>query len=247
METIKGGSMRFAIIISAVLVLFSPQFNIQAAPQDTLNIRRGLAVGRILTVEQDDRVGTGFAAGDKKYIYTCAHVALSDTMRFWPLGNSYWYKITLKWILDEYDLAVFERSAGEQECILPLGSFKSSNPGDSIITFGWKSNNLLQTDKTIITAYGSVINETETVDFLEFYAEAVPGYSGGPVLNFNGEVIGMMREAWTKQGIKGGSKILTIRAFSTDLLRILDKNLRKSISSDSTDSSTMKLMKMLEK
>jgi len=64
------------------------------------------------------------------------------------------------------------------------------------------------------------MNEGRVIDFLEFEGQGRPGYSGGAVLNSRGEIVAVMREAWTKQGVKGGPPILINRAFSLELLTL---------------------------
>lgn len=72
-----------------------------------------------------------------------------------------------------------------------------------------------------MTAVGSALNEGRSVDFIEFEGKAVPGSSGGPVFDNAGNVIGLIREAWTKKGIKGGTEAPMNRAFSIGNLSIL--------------------------
>ncbi len=55
-----------------------------------------------------------------------------------------------------------------------------------------------------ISAIGEVDYQGNIVDFVEFIGEAIPGFSGGPVLDLDGSVVAMMHEAWTKRGVKGG-------------------------------------------
>ena len=70
---------------------------------------------------------------------------------------------------------------------------------------------------------GSVVNAGAVVDFLEFEGKGLPGFSGGPVFNQEGKVVAIMREAWTKRGVKGGPAVLLNRAFSVQILSDLDQ------------------------
>ena len=83
-----------------------------------------------------------------------------------------------------------------------------------------------------MSAIGSAIIRSNTglgtpaiVDFIEFTGEGRPGYSGGPVLNMEGRVVGLMREAWTKRGVKGGAEYLVNRAFSVELISVLEEHM----------------------
>lgn len=209
-------------------------------------LNTAMSVGRILSQPNGNRIGTGFVAGDGKYIFTCAHVAILDTLVFDPLSSNFIYKIALQWILPEYDLAVYHRTAGEQKYSLQFGDFNSVRPGDTILIYGWKSDKNLASQFAEISAIGSVLNEGEIIQFLEFNADVIPGFSGGPVFNKNGEVIAIIREGWNKTGIKGGPTVLMARAFSTDLLRILERNLKYTTSSPVSNLSGKKLKSLLE-
>ena len=70
------------------------------------------------------------------------------------------------------------------------------------------------------------MEEGSKVDFIEFAGQAVPGYSGGPVLDRSGKVVAMIREGWQRTSLRGGSSERINRAFSTELLRVLDSELK---------------------
>jgi len=133
----------------------------------------------------------------------------------------------MKYNLPNYDIALLERTGGTQPKGLAFGDFKRINPGDPIEYIGWDVN----ADRPVIwkskvSGKGiSLSSRGTTVDFLEFEGQAIPGYSGGPVFNSSGQVVAMIREAWKKKGIKGGPVRLINRAFSVELLRILDSEI----------------------
>lgn len=52
------------------------------------------------------------------------------------------------------------------------------------------------------------------------------GYSGGPVLDNSGRIVAMIREGWTRTSLKGGFSERVNRAFSIELLKILDSELK---------------------
>ncbi len=129
--------------------------------------------------------------------------------------------------MPNYDVAYFERTAGDQDEWLNFGEFDRIQAGDKVIYIGWDFlKNAYNINTAIVLATGTaIIGGNHKIDFIEFEGDAIPGYSGGPVFNFNGKVIGMIREAWKKQGIRGGKVMRINRAFSTDLLRVLDSEI----------------------
>jgi hypothetical protein len=176
-------------------------------------------------------IGSAFAFGRGKDVITCAHVATANsTPDCWFRANGPMHRLKLKYILPKYDLAVYTPSpaiAGEP---LKTGDFKKIRPGDTILYWGWntlKKSRMVNLAK--VSAIGSMMNDGVTVDFLEFEGEGLPGYSGGPVFNDRTEIVAVMREAWTKRGIKGGKEILINRAVSAEILTVLDTQVFRRI------------------
>ncbi|MCJ7458746.1 MAG: serine protease [candidate division Zixibacteria bacterium] len=192
---------------------------------------QSLPIGRILlTPEDTTSIGTAFVAGNSKSIYTCSHVALKDTLWFQYIGSAYNFRIALKYNLPRYDISFFQRTGGSQPNALEFGDFQRIYPGDTIQYIGYDSRvREYVLWKAPVSAKGSAIIEGGSrVEFIEFQGEAIPGYSGGPVLDASGKVVAILREAWSKTPIKGGPPIRTNRAFSTELLRVLDSEVKLS-------------------
>lgn len=212
-------------IIKTVIYVVLINFSLLFSEEVTVQLK---TIGRIFkSVTDTTSIGTAFVAGTKKSIFTCSHVVISDTLWFHGMQSDYKYRISAKYKLPNYDLAYLERTAGTQIESLEFGDFNKIQAGDKILYIAWdKLKNAFFVDFAIVSATGSaLINFQNKVDFIEFEGAAIPGYSGGPVFNMDGKVIAMIREAWSKKGIRGGNEIQIIRAFSTDLLRILDSEI----------------------
>jgi len=212
-----------SLCVSILLLLFL--FTLSIPQEFSIPFK---AIGRIFLIPTDTvSIGTAFVAGKSKSIYTCSHVVKADTMWFFGYNSDYRYRIRLKYNLPNYDVAFLERTAGEQQEFLEFGEFNRIQPGDTIYYIGWNMIiNAYKINKAIVLAKGSSFMESDVkVDFLEFEGEAIPGYSGGPVLDCGGKVIAMIREAWSKKGIKGGKVIKINRAFSIELLKVLDSEI----------------------
>jgi S1-C subfamily serine protease len=179
-------------------------------------------------------IGSGFVFGPSKDVVTCAHVfigasAHGETNLFYSAqGFSAPRQLQLKYILPRYDLAVFTVSPAVAGEPMVIGDFKKMRPGDKIYYYGFDTRYstpglpAAMMNEGIVEATGSALNEGTTIDFLEFEGFGIPGYSGGPVFNEKAELVAVMREAWTKKGIGGGPEVLINRAFSLDVLRVLD-------------------------
>lgn len=165
--------------------------------------------------------GTGFVLSNKRTVVTCAHV-IDSTKQISFIA----YKTDKPIILEliKYDLhsdiAVLKSTI--DICKVPLLPDTTFDviPRQHLFYLGYnisKSNSnikTLQFDNAYINAVGKATSGNLIVDFIEFNGVGIPGYSGGPVFNDKGEVVAIMREAWLKQGIKGGPVQLINRAFS---------------------------------
>jgi S1-C subfamily serine protease len=193
-----------------------------AASSSAIDLR---TIGRVIRSQADTvGLGTAFVAGQSRSLYTCSHIVLQDTLWYRGLGSQFIYRVMLQHNLPAFDIAVLRRTAGQQPAALEFGDFTRVQPGDSIRYVGWDvRDHSFVIWSARVSAKGSALMPSGTaVDFIEFEGNAIPGYSGGPVLDSQGKVIAMLREAWHKQGVKGGPVVTVNRAFSTELLRVLD-------------------------
>lgn len=192
------------------------------------------AVGRIYTVDRK-RLGTAFVAGKNHNIFTVAHVALKDTLLFRSFKSKQYSKMFLKYKLASLDLAIYERVGGDFDNTYGLGEFDKVNPGDTIYYCGWVSDTKLTAGKSLVSAKGKMMRGTEVIDYIEFSAKkGVPGYSGGPVFNLSGEVVALISQGWDYTPIKSKIPIRVLRAFSVDILRYLENDLKTNTRSIST-------------
>lgn len=183
-------------------------------------------------------VGSGFLFGPQNDVVTCWHVKfeaeflLHSTNLFFLSGTNH-YQLTPKYSLPKYDIAVFTPTPEIKVPPSKSGDFKKLRPGDILNYAGYDSRQSSQFNfmtvvaSSQVTAVGCALNDDVIVDFLEFPGIGIPGYSGGAVFNLDGDIVAVMREAWTKKGVKGGDEILINRAFSIDILSVLNGQLFK--------------------
>ncbi len=164
-------------------------------------------------------VGSGFVVGGPERVMTCEHVVASQSAYRFNFINAAGAHIplTVETLLPRYDLAVLRLNLTNALSPFPFGDIRRIRPGDDVVYMGWNAmDNSLKVSKSVVTATGVVLNDGVSVDFLEFQGEGIPGYSGGPILNHRGEVVALMREAWTKRGVKGGPEALVNRGFAIE-------------------------------
>lgn len=89
------------------------------------------------------------------------------------------------------DVAILRIDAGEKLPTLRFGDSDAAEVGDWVVAVGSPFGQELTVTAGIISAKGRGPNITEREDFLQTDAAINPGNSGGPLLNINGDVIGI--------------------------------------------------------
>ena len=184
-------------------------------------------------------VGSGFVFGPQNDVVTCWHVMDGAEKVFHQtnlvfLSFTNRYALKLKYMLPKYDLAVFSPSPKITTAPFSAGDFKKLRPGETIFYIGFDvrksnpSNSMNMINKSWIAATGCALNDGEMkdaviVDFLEFPGVGISGYSGGPVCNKDGEVVAILKEAWTRKAVTGGAEDIFNRAFSVEILSVLNE------------------------
>lgn len=137
--------------------------------------------------------GTGFIIHPSGYILTSEHVIHHAKNIQVGLLNGNTKSAKLVWSDEKRDLALIQISTRSALPILPLGSSKESQVGELVISIG----NPLGLENTVTTGVISAKNRPVQIsgkiyeDIIQTDAAINPGNSGGPLINMNGEAIGM--------------------------------------------------------
>lgn len=209
------------------------------------------AIGQVLRADTKKRIGTAFVAGKNRNIFMAAHLAESDTLLFKPFTSARSYTIAVKYVLPAYDVAIYKLTGGEQPVSLMLGDIHRMRPGDTITCFGWVSDTVLCKAPSTIKSIGQAYERGRVVDFIDFFCEAVPGFSGGPVVNKDEQVVAIVSTAWDWSNLPGRSseqppKKRKVRAVFLHLLQMLDEDVRTSVTADTTQSEGLRLLDATE-
>ena len=150
---------------------------------------------RIIT---PDASGSGFLVSDQGHIVTNAHVVgqhASVTVRSvsGQLSNA---RVLRK---DELlDLAVLVAEPSPDARPLALGNASEIRPGDEVIALGFPLSSDLGGDYTVTTGVVSSSRLQGSVERIQTDAAINPGSSGGPLVNRQGEVIGVNTSTLTQ-------------------------------------------------
>jgi len=143
--------------------------------------------------------GSGFVIDEEGYIVTNNHVvdnAAEVTVRLYD-GRE--FEAEVVGVDPRSDVAVIKIDAPDLEPI-PMGDSDRVEVGDFVLAFGNPFGLEMTMTQGIISAKsrGPGINERE--DYLQTDAAINPGNSGGPLVNLNGEVIGINTAISSRSG-----------------------------------------------
>lgn len=229
-----------ALVISGLMLYFGPAVNgnqLEQLGKDIADIKRNQQVQGSIINEVKSKIpadvrfisgGSGFLIDTKGYIVTNAHV-LKGSGAIVMNNKGQEFRANILHIDQEKDLAILKINDKDFKPITSLPySIRKSNVelGETLYTLGYP-----RTDNDIVLGMGYMSAQTGfNGDSLSYQVQisANPGNSGGPVLNSNGEVIGVLS---TRQAQAEG---VAFAVKSRNIYRIVD-NLKK------TDSSVSKL------
>lgn len=146
------------------------------------------------TGSHKDVVGTGVIVDERGVIVTNRHVVVSAEHVTVRLSDGAELVGQVAVEDDAHDLAVVQIKAGKRLQALPLGPGSDLMVGETVIAVGHPFGYTNTVSTGIISALGREITmpSGETIsNLIQTNASINPGNSGGPLLNINGEVIGI--------------------------------------------------------
>ncbi|MEJ2069948.1 MAG: DegQ family serine endoprotease [Syntrophobacterales bacterium] len=138
-------------------------------------------------------LGTGFIIDPKGLVITNDHVIKNaDKIKVKMVGRSgKEYTATVKGRDPQTDIALLQIDSKETFPYLTLGNSDDLRVGDWVVAIGNPFGLGHTVTQGIISAKGRVIGAGRYDNFLQTDAAINPGNSGGPLLNLNGEVVGI--------------------------------------------------------
>ena len=136
-----------------------------------------------------DSIGSGFFISDDGYILTNNHVVV-DADKISVIFNNKEYKAELIGSDFYTDLAVLKINATTNN-FFKLKEDINYNIGDEIVAIGNPYGFGISVSRGIISAKNRIIKDMEFFDLIQTDAHISKGNSGGPLLNCDGDVIGI--------------------------------------------------------
>ncbi len=149
-------------------------------------------------------LGSGVIVDSRGYIVTNNHVVdKADRIRVNLMGDpeTVTYTATVIGVDQETDLAVIKIDAKKALPAAKLGNSDSMNVGDWVLAIGSPFGLNETVTAGIVSAIGrDIIPSRQFEKFIQTDAAINPGNSGGPLVNMNGEVIGINTAIYTSGG-----------------------------------------------
>ncbi|GAB6037399.1 DegQ family serine endoprotease [Fundidesulfovibrio butyratiphilus] len=137
-------------------------------------------------------LGSGFLISPDGYILTNNHVVeKADKVNVKLQSGEKTYKAKVIGQDAETDLALIKIEAGNALPFLKLGDSSKMRVGDWVVAIGNPFGLAHTVTAGIISAKGRIIGAGPYDDFIQTDASINPGNSGGPLINLDGEVIGI--------------------------------------------------------
>ncbi|MEW9580880.1 DegQ family serine endoprotease [Paraburkholderia sp. DGU8] len=147
--------------------------------------------------EQNSGVGSGFIISADGYVMTNAHVVDEADTIYVTLTDKREFKAKLIGVDDRTDVAVVKISAANLPTIT-IGDSNKVRVGEWVVAIGSPFGLENTVTAGIVSAKGR-----DTGDYLPFIQTDVavnPGNSGGPLINMQGEVIGINSQIYSRTG-----------------------------------------------
>jgi serine protease Do len=147
--------------------------------------------------EQNSGVGSGFIISADGYVMTNAHVIDDADTIYVTLTDKREFKAKLIGVDDRTDVAVVKISAANLPTIT-IGDSNKVRVGEWVVAIGSPFGLENTVTAGIVSAKGR-----DTGDYLPFIQTDVavnPGNSGGPLINMQGEVIGINSQIYSRTG-----------------------------------------------
>ncbi|HVN84277.1 MAG TPA: DegQ family serine endoprotease [Candidatus Binatia bacterium] len=145
-------------------------------------------------------LGSGFIISPDGYIVTNDHVVRDATRIRVRLADKTEYDAKLIGSDAKTDVALIKIEPNEKLPVVRLGSSAALEVGDWVVAIGNPFGLAQTVTAGIVSAKGRVIGAGPYDDFIQTDASINPGNSGGPLLNLDGEVIGINSAIFSRSG-----------------------------------------------
>jgi len=188
--TAAGSELRQTPIVRAVQQARPSVVNVRGEKQ----VSDPVALGQVDAGRRVNGMGTGVVIDHRGYILTNYHVVDGVRQIHVTAADGQQYIARLINRDPETDLAIIKIDVPEPLCVIPIGSSADLMPGEPVVAVG----NAFGYEHTVTRGIISALDRDVQVSDAQFYEDLIqtdasinPGNSGGPLLNIDGQMIGI--------------------------------------------------------
>lgn len=145
-------------------------------------------------------LGSGFILSSDGYVLTNNHVVAGAEEIFVRLSDRREITAELVGADPRSDLALLKIDAGDDLPTVRIGNSADLKPGEWVLAIGSPFGFDYSVTAGIVSAKGRSLPNESYVPFIQTDVAINPGNSGGPLLNLDGEVIGINSQIFTRSG-----------------------------------------------
>lgn len=150
--------------------------------------------------EAPQSLGSGFILSKDGYVLTNNHVIAGADEIFVRLSDRRELQAELVGADPRSDLALLKIEAGDDLPVVRMGKSSELKAGEWVLAIGSPFGFDYSVTAGIISAKGRSLPNESYVPFIQTDVAINPGNSGGPLLNLDGEVIGINSQIFTRSG-----------------------------------------------
>ncbi len=150
--------------------------------------------------QRQQSLGSGFIISTDGYIVTNAHVVQQAEHIQVKLSDREEYDAKLIGVDPKTDVALIKITPHQDLPVVRLGDSDLLEVGDWVVAIGNPFGLAETVTAGIVSAKGRVIGAGPYDDFIQTDASINPGNSGGPLLNVDGEVVGINSAIFSRSG-----------------------------------------------
>lgn len=145
-------------------------------------------------------LGSGFILSKDGYVLTNNHVVAGADEIFVRLSDRRELQAVLVGADPRSDLALLKIEAGDDLPVVRIGQSAALKAGEWVLAIGSPFGFDYSVTAGIVSAKGRSLPNESYVPFIQTDVAINPGNSGGPLLNLDGEVIGINSQIFTRSG-----------------------------------------------
>jgi len=142
------------------------------------------------TIKGSKKIGSGFLISSDGYALTCKHVVESVADLTALLNDQQEAQLNVLFTSNKYDLALVQVMAPRKMPYLTIRDAEGLAPGDRLFAVGASAGLQSTVTDGVFTGFRTI--ESAKGNFIQFSAPLNPGNSGGPLVDENGMVVGVV-------------------------------------------------------